>query len=263
MNYVNVGDLVKASFFKRLLAWAIDLIIAFSVFTLLYQFVILPILDPVWKITELSDIVNSLQSSYLSVISSLGSSLDSTVSSSLLSEFQSAITPYTIELNPKLFVIYSGIAFIIGTLFSVIMPLYFKNGQTLGKKLMKIALAKKDGTKITNKNLFLRYYVGAFLIESVLVYALYYLAIGMTAYVLWMFTALMVAFFPLGRCLHDYVGGTVVVDISNSTIMTEEEKEYMLSQQDNFRIGDDDRAPRKVIDVEDTLQSVKQKEEEK
>lgn len=246
MDYLNAGDLTKAPFFRRLFAWIVDLIIAFIVFNILYTFIIFPIFDKQWNLTELEKKIGEIQSSYNQAMSelseSMGSEIDSSLVMDLYEDYKQQVEPYSVEYNPKIFALQTGTTLIIGTIFSFIIPLWLKDGQTIGKKILKIGVAKPDGTKISTANMVRRYFIGAFLIETVLVYVLQtFIAqpmVQMYSFVIWLFTALMVPFFPLGRCIHDYIGGTVVVDVSSAEIMTVEEKEAYLKAQDQFTISD-------------------------
>ncbi len=61
------------------------------------------------------------------------------------------------------------IAFLIGLLFSIIYLIYFpykNNGQTLGKKILKLKIIKSDNNKLDLKTLFIRNGVGLILIEG-------------------------------------------------------------------------------------------------
>lgn len=248
MDYLNAGDLTKAPFFRRLFAWVIDLIIAIIISNIIYTFVFYPIFDKQWNLTELEKNIAEIQSNYEAEVSSIEESLGSSIESSELQEiyqkYADQAQPYVNDYNPKMFYLRSASTIIVGTAFSFILPLVLKNGQTIGKKLMKIALAKTDGTKMDTGNLIRRYFIGALLIETILVDAVVTFMGMPISYVIPLFTALMVPFFPLGRCIHDYVGGTVVVDISQASIMTREEKEEYIRMQDQYALKD-------VIDVQD------------
>ncbi|VYU14857.1 RDD family protein [Clostridium paraputrificum] len=66
-------------------------------------------------------------------------------------------------------ILQSFIAFLIGLLFSIIYLIYFpykNNGQTLGKKILKLKIIKSDNNKLDLKTLFIRNGVGLILIEG-------------------------------------------------------------------------------------------------
>ena len=117
-----------------------------------------------------------------------------------------------------------------------IVPLIFKNGQTLGKKVFGIGVMRVDGVKITTPILFIRTILGKFTIETMLpvlmILMIYFGAIGMMGVIV---TALIVIFniglliaTKTNSAIHDALSQTVTVDMTSQLIFnsTEEMIEY-------------------------------------
>lgn len=122
-----------------------------------------------------------------------------------------------------------------------LIPLLFKNGQTLGKKIFGLAVIRTNCVKASNPVLFVRSMVGLYAMETMapllIVMMIYfgYLGIIGTA------TLLLLAGLQIGvmiktetnSSIHDLLSDTMVVDLISQRIFeTEEERaEYIAEQQ--------------------------------
>ena len=113
------------------------------------------------------------------------------------------------------------------------IPMLLKNGQTFGKKFMRIALINKNGIRVQTINLFIRFLFGIFVIELMVpFYSILYIFSGSpggiiaVALVLGIFVAelILTSTTPLGTAIHDLVGGTVVVEFDGQAIFDTEEE---------------------------------------
>lgn len=150
-----------------------------------------------------------------------------------------------IELTDKIFRLTIAIV-AVGVLSSYLIiyfgvPLLFKNGQTLGKKMFGLAVIRTNGVKASNPVLFIRSIVGLYAMETmaplliVLMIYFNYLGIVGTA------TLALIAILqcgvmiktPTNSSIHDLLSDTVVVDLVSQRIFdTEEERiEYIAEQQ--------------------------------
>lgn len=104
------------------------------------------------------------------------------------------------------------------TIFFLIIPLCFKNGETLGKLMFKLCLANKLGYQYSKIQLIPR-----FLLAMVIIVVLYFV-IGTNLISLGILTSIalisygLIVFTKHHQALHDYVAGTVVVDKVHSEI---------------------------------------------
>ena len=106
---------------------------------------------------------------------------------------------------------------------NIVFPFIFKNGQTLGKKVMKLGLVSKSGVKVSNLNVIVRFLIGIFAFE-VLPFMIY-LAVS-NVYTIGLLIGMAVSF--INFCffiftnnhymIHDHIGGTVVIDLHTTII---------------------------------------------
>ena len=108
---------------------------------------------------------------------------------------------------------------------------FFKNGQTLCKKIFGLCLMRTDGVKVNNMQLFARTVLGKFAIETMIpAYILILLYMGAAD----MFSLLLLASILIAQLIilavtrnnsliHDLLAGTVVVDYASQKIFTSTE----------------------------------------
>ena len=100
----------------------------------------------------------------------------------------------------------------------LIFPLIFKNGQTLGKKLMKIAVVTKNGYRIKFVNLLMRNIVGLYLFDLVVSY-LFMFSFNIPIIVL---VSFIWAICTKGkRTVHDLIANTYIADEEMTVILVE------------------------------------------
>lgn len=107
-----------------------------------------------------------------------------------------------------------------------IVPLIFKNGQTLGKKIFGIAVMRLDHVKITAPFLFTRNILGKYTVETmipiILIILIAYNIVGVMgpAVILLIFLAniIMMIATRTNSAIHDMLSSTVVVDLSSQMI---------------------------------------------
>lgn len=121
-----------------------------------------------------------------------------------------------------------------------VVPLLFKNGQTLGKKLFGLAVVRTNGVKASNPVLFIRAVVGLYAMETmvpvlmaVMIYFGYLGIVGLITVAL--LAALQLGVMiktPTNSSIHDLLTDTVVVEFVTQRIFeTQEELEEFLAQQ--------------------------------
>lgn len=106
------------------------------------------------------------------------------------------------------------------------LPLWFGNGQTLGKKIFGLGVMRTDAVRITGIQLFIRAVLGKFTIETMIpVYVIIMIFFNMVgvygtlALLVLGVVQLVILFATRTRSLiHDLLAGTVVIDITSQRI---------------------------------------------
>ena len=121
------------------------------------------------------------------------------------------------------------------------VPLFLKNGQTLGKKMFGLAVIRTNCVKVSNPVLFIREIIGLYAMETMfpllIVLMIYFGYLGIVGTI----TILLLLVLQLGvmiktqtnSSIHDLLSDTMVVDfVSQHIFETEEERvEYLAEEQ--------------------------------
>lgn len=136
-----------------------------------------------------------------------------------------AAQAYSLVVSMSLVIV--SISILLGYLvLEFIIPLWLKNGQTVGKKVFGIALMRADGVRLTPFMLFVRTVLGKYTIETMIpVLAISMLLLGtMGAVSLTVLAVILVAEIVLmirsrtNATIHDYMSATVAVDMASQMI---------------------------------------------
>lgn len=120
--------------------------------------------------------------------------------------------------------------------FEYIIPLIFKNGQTIGMKILKIGLIDKNGIKINHMQLFIRFLFGKFLISMILpiygfIYMMFNFTGGLYGFILFAFINLMnILMFFTGKnhaAIPDAISNVYAVNIEETYIFDSIEEKNM------------------------------------
>lgn len=117
-------------------------------------------------------------------------------------------------------------------LLEFVVPLLFKNGQTLGKKVFGIAVMRMDGVKVSPLFLLVRTVLGKYAVETMIpVFVLLSFVLGTASIVtivllllLVMAQVILLIFTQSRTPLHDMLAGTVVVDFASQMIFDSPEE---------------------------------------
>lgn len=230
-------DLHKASFAKRLGAFLIDFIIL-----LLIIVALAPLFSSVFGYADALNQYKGLQKEYeeeydvkfglsqaeYNALSDEDKSRYNEVDR-LLKEDHRFVDLYSKILKRVILVVFLSIliSFII---LELIIPLIFKNGQTLGKKFLGLGVMRTDGVRITHLQVFVRSVLGKFTIETMfplflLVFVLFGLMGGIGKFIIValfiMQIAIMIAT-KTNSLIHDIFAVTVVVDLQKQKIFDSE-----------------------------------------
>lgn len=232
-----IFDLQKASLTKRLSAFLFDFII-FCVIAVGLALLLSAIVGYDSKLNELETIYKAYEDEY-GIDTSLSSDEYNALSdevkaryedaSKAMNEDQEMIGLYTVLLNLTLLTVSLSIllSFVV---WEVILPLIFKNGQTLGKKIFGIAVIRTDGVKISALQVFVRAVIGKFTIETMIPVSLLLLVFfGMIGTVgllviaiLFTVQIILMIVTKTNSMIHDVFAVTVTVDLASQMIFDSE-----------------------------------------
>lgn len=234
-----IYDLQKASIFKRVSAFLFDGIITAVLAVMIACLISL--------FTDFDGHNNRLTELYLKYGNEYGITFDITFDEyNTMTEEQLEIYDiaykamaadeefiYTYNMVINLTIVILSLA-ILGAIliWEFVVPLFLKNGQTLGKKIFGICLMRTDGVKINDIMLLIRSLLGKYAIETMvpvlIVVMIYFNSIGIIggAILLLLFILQAVCFFVSGTnsLIHDTLAKTVVVDMATQMIFDTREQ---------------------------------------
>lgn len=145
--------------------------------------------------------------------------------SKAVSEDPQMIADYNMVVHQTLIMVSVGILFSV-LILEFVVPILFGNGQTLGKKAFGIGLMRNDCVKVNRMQLFVRSLLGKYTIE--IMFPIYVLLLSFLGVMGLTGTLVVAALFLVEAILliasknhsqiHDYLAGTVVVDITSQKI---------------------------------------------
>lgn len=114
----------------------------------------------------------------------------------------------------------------------VIVPILFKNGVTVGKKVFGLAVIRTNGVKISGQALFIRSILGKYTMETmvpIFIALMSFLGtlgiLGVVLLVLILVLEIFTVFYTKTRStIHDLISDTVVVDMASQMIFNSEEE---------------------------------------
>lgn len=201
-NKVKKNHDIKAMFSQRILAFLIDLVLISVITSFITVFV--PVNDTATKLYEEQ---NKVLEDYV----------EGSVS---MEEYVNQMVDLSYDIS-KQTVIVSIVTIVISLLYYVVYPCY-NNGQTLGKKLMKIKIKKIDESDLSMNDLLIRGMVNnSILVNIVNVIFVLFLSkniflsasslVSVIQYLVLIISLIMIAFTRNARGLHDLAAKTEVV----------------------------------------------------
>ena len=136
-----------------------------------------------------------------------------------------AVKAYNMMRSMPLLIITGGIL-VACLLLEFALPMFFGNGQTIGKKVFGLGVVRVDSVRTTPLQMFVRTVLGKFTIEIMIpVYVAHMIFFGVTGLIGTLFLgALLVAQILImalnhnNSLIHDLLAGTVVVDVASQMI---------------------------------------------
>ncbi len=111
-----------------------------------------------------------------------------------------------------------------------VVPLFFKNGQTLGKKIFGIGVMHTDGIEVTSVQMFARALLGKFVFGQIalsMILMIFFGAMGVSGTVILLAIVaaqiICLAVTQNGSLLHDVIAKTVTVDMASQRIFKDRE----------------------------------------
>ncbi|MBQ7830938.1 MAG: RDD family protein [Clostridia bacterium] len=232
-------SLQKGSFWKRISAYLFDLILT--------VIVTVGVATAVSAIVKYDNYSKELETHYTKYETLYNTDFDMTeedynaLSETEKANYQAASEafgkdPAVKAVYAKMFsltlVILSVSLFVSITLIYFVVPLLFKNGQTLGKKIFGLAVMRTNCVKLTNPILFVRSILGLYTIETMvpvlIVTMIYFGVMGivgtMTLFLLLGLQVVVMAVTQTNSSIHDLLSDTVVVDMSSQEIFESQEE---------------------------------------
>ena len=234
--------IIKASFFKRTAALIFDLIIGFVLFVGVENLIMHPIVNAAYQYDELDhqfedklveygvgyydSKTNEFKFVQFETIEERNAHMDEFNKDKEAVAIRTKLDSINLLKVTMDFMVSEFLVF-------CLMPLILKNGQTLGKKLMKLALVSTNEVKVKGWNVFARWAVGIFAFETMINLAFVAFFIIPLPLIV---SIIMAAVSRKGMALHDYIGGTIVVDLNNTVILdsVEERRKRILEEKEAY-----------------------------
>lgn len=236
-------DLQKAGILKRFAAWMIDAILV-SVLAVGIGFLLSlasgydsynqVVTDGYAKYETQYDVVfNITQEEYLAMDEQTRQNYDAAYDALIADEE----VLYAYNMVVSLIMLIIGLSLLGAVLvLEFVVPLCFKNGQTVGKKVFSLAVMRTDGVKLSTLQLFARSILGKFTVETMIpvciLLMIFWGAMGIVGLlvlvILFVVQAVLLVATKNNAMLHDIIGCTVVVDYPSQRIFnsTDELIEY-------------------------------------
>ena len=232
-------DLQKASVLKRISAYILDFIILVICITGVAFF-----LSSVFGFSKYSDIVDNRKNQialehnvnfdieleeYNALSNEEKAAFD--IAKEAFETDEEALKAWNVLINLALLII--SFSVLLGyVLTEFIVPLIFKNGQTIGKKVFSLGVMRSHHVKITPAQLFIRSILGKCTMETM--FPLYLIImifigslgiVGLGVLLLFALLQLGLIIFTKNNCfVHDILSDTVVVDLTSQMIFETEEE---------------------------------------
>lgn len=138
---------------------------------------------------------------------------------------EDALYLYNMQFN--LILLISTVSILLAyVVLELILPLVFKNGQTVGKKIFGIALVHTNGVRLSTLALFVRTVLGKFTLETMIPVYIFIMAVFGTLGLTGTIMLLLILVLQIGvilitktnSCIHDLLANTVAVDLSSQMI---------------------------------------------
>lgn len=232
------ADIQKASIWKRIAAWILDLILL-AVVAAGVMFLLSSILGYSRYSDQVNDAYTHYEEAYGISFGITREDYDAMTDAdrqnwddayeALISD-DTAMGAYNMTVNLILIMTTGGIL-VATLLLQLLIPLLLKNGQTVGKKAFALGVIRQDGVKISTLQLFIRTLLGQFTLETMIpVYVILMIlwgTIGMIGpavlCILVVGQLICMGVTKNNAALHDLLAATTVVDLSSQKVFESKE----------------------------------------
>lgn len=228
-----IYDLQKASVWKRFAAWLLDNILV-SILVVGIAFLLSSVLGYDHYSDRVSEIYDQYEAKY-GVSFTVGPDEYESWTEEERQTFDQAYQElvsdeeamYAYNMTVNLTMVVTSLSILIAVVaLEFVVPLLFKNGQTIGKKIFSLCVIRIDCVKMNNLQLFTRSVLGKFAIETMIpIYILLMFFWGIMDLIgLVILVALVLAELIIliatrkNQAIHDLLAGTAVADYSSQMI---------------------------------------------
>ncbi len=234
-----IYDIQKANMWKRISAFLFDFILV-AIAAVGFAYIISSVLSYDNTLGELEAVYDKYETIYGVDFDITADKLNSLTegekqryeeADKALAKDEEASFIYTKLVNLTLIIITFGIllSFMI---FEFVIPLLFKNGQTLGKKIFGLAVMRRDGVKISPVLLFTRTVLGKYTVETMLpIFIIIMIFLGIMGIVgtaalliIAIGNLISIAATKHNTPLHDVISQSIVVDMQSQLIFDSPEE---------------------------------------
>ena len=232
------ADIQKASVWKRLAAWVLDLILL-AVVAVGVMYLLSAVLGYGRYSEQVDTAYARYEEAYGITFTITREEYDAMTDAqrqnwdaayeALIAD-QEAMKAYNMTVNLILIMTTGGIL-VATLLLNLLVPLLLKNGQTVGKKAFALGVIRQDGVKMNTLQLFVRTLLGQFTLETMIPVYVVLMILWGTIGILGPAALCLLVVGQLicmgvtrnNAALHDLIAGTTVVDLSSQKVFESQE----------------------------------------
>lgn len=233
------NSIQRASMLKRIPAWMLDAILLIVVATGLIA-ALAAVLDVNASMKQLNAVYDRYEAEYDIDFGKTQEELEAMTKEEIaryeaaaeaFSKDKEAEKAFGMLLSLSLITLSLGIlgAYVI---LELLIPLWLRNGQTIGKKVFGVALMRKDGVKVTGFMMFARTILGKYTMETMipvlLIVGIFFNVLGLDGLIIIGLILLLQVIITLAThnktAIHDLLACTVAVDLSSQMIFDSPEE---------------------------------------
>ena len=234
-----IFDLQKASIWKRASAFLFDFIL-FGILAVGFAFLLSAITNYDKYSTTYDESLTQYEQTYqtnFGYTQDEFNELDADAQAAYMNAYnaltQDVDAMYAYRMMVNLIMLITSLSILLSYLvLEFVIPILFKNGQTLGKKIFGIAVMRTNGVKMNNISLFIRTFLGKYAIETMIpvliITMILFNSIGIVGPIviglILLLQIILMCATKTNSLIHDLLADTVVVDFASQMIYDSEEE---------------------------------------